>query len=88
MIAQNAVRLAGGPKPLIEQAIEHAKDSRPVEALHLTAIVLAAAPHNQQALEVRLQALESLKKGSKNSNERGWLDYFIRLTKDTLGESK
>jgi len=31
-----------------------------------------------------LKALESLREKSKNSNERGWLDYHIRVVKKKL----
>lgn len=36
------------------------------------------------ALKVRLQALVKLRAGSRNSNERGWLDYSIRTTKQRM----
>ena len=38
------VDLVGGPAPLIERAEAHAKAGRPLEALHLTDIVLAHSP--------------------------------------------
>jgi hypothetical protein len=49
--------------------------------LHLTEVALASDPQFGPALGTRLKALESLRAKSKNSNERGWLDYHIRVVK-------
>ena len=54
------------------------------EALRLTEAALTAEPNNAAALKVRLEALEKLREGSRNSNERGWLNYSIRTTKQLL----
>jgi hypothetical protein len=47
-------------------------------------VALASDPQFRPALETRLKALESLRAKSKNSNERGWLDYHIRMVKKRL----
>jgi hypothetical protein len=45
---------------------------------------LAADPDSRPALEARLKALQFLRDRSRNSNERGWLDYSIGVTKGKL----
>ncbi len=49
-----------------------------MRALVLTDIALAADPRHRAALEARLAILNSLKRQSRNSNERGWLEAGIR----------
>ena len=78
-------KLSGGAGAVAKLAAEHAEAGRYVEALHLTEVALAAEPQLRSALETRLKALEGLRAKSKNSNERGWLDYHIRLVKKKLG---
>ncbi len=77
-------KLSGGAGAVAKLAAEHAEAGRYVEALHLTEVALAAEPQLRPAMETRLKALEGLKAKSKNSNERGWLDYHIRLVKKKL----
>ncbi|HJY37487.1 MAG TPA: MBL fold metallo-hydrolase [Steroidobacteraceae bacterium] len=74
-------KLAGGAAPIAQLAAQYVDAGRYVEALHLTEVALASDPQFRPALEARLKALESLKAKSKNSNERGWLDYHIRVVK-------
>ncbi|MBN2431641.1 MAG: MBL fold metallo-hydrolase, partial [Acidobacteria bacterium] len=57
-----------------------------VLALRLTDVVLAADPQNRAAHELRLAALEGLKAGTANYIERIWLDYGIRLAKESLDQ--
>jgi alkyl sulfatase BDS1-like metallo-beta-lactamase superfamily hydrolase len=78
-------KLSGGAGAVAKLAAEHTAAGRYVEALHLTEVALATDPQLRPALETRLKALEGLKAKSKNSNERGWLDYHIRLVKKKLG---
>jgi alkyl sulfatase BDS1-like metallo-beta-lactamase superfamily hydrolase len=78
-------KLSGGAGAVAKLAAEHVAAGRYVEALHLTEVALASEPQLRAALETRLKALEGLKTKSKNSNERGWLDYHIRLVKKKLG---
>jgi len=78
------VKLAGGPGPVVARAIEVLNAGRAPEALRLIDAALAADPNNHAAWEARLKALEALVAQSKNSNERGWLDYSVRETKAKL----
>ena len=50
----------------------------------LTDAALAADASHRGAWEAKLKALEYLRDQSKNSNERGWLEYSIRETKAKL----
>ena len=77
-------KLAGGATPITQLAAQYVDAGRYVEALHLTDVALASDPQFRPALEARLKALESLKAKSKNSNERGWLDYHIRVVKKLI----
>ncbi len=81
------VRLAGGPEPLVRLALEKLGAGKPVEALHLTDVVLAYDQNNRAALGARLKALDYLHERCENYVENGWLEYGIRITKEKL-ESK
>ena len=81
------VKLAGGPDPVVQLALEKLKDGKPVEALHLTDVVLAADPKNTAALGARLKALNYLEDKCQNFVEEGWLQYGITKTKQGLGEN-
>lgn len=82
------VKLAGGPEGIVKLALAKTASGRHVEALHLTDIVLTAEPANRPALEARLRALRALRSASKNSNESGWLDYFVGVTESKLASSR
>jgi len=77
-------KLAGGTEPVVKLAAQYVESARYVEALHLTEVALASDPQSRPALQTRLKALQSLREKSKNSNERGWLDYHIRVVKKKL----
>jgi len=77
-------KLSGGAGAIAKLAAEHVEAGRYVEALHLTEVALATDPQFRPALDARLQALEGLRAKSKNGNERGWLDYHIRLVRKKL----
>jgi alkyl sulfatase BDS1-like metallo-beta-lactamase superfamily hydrolase len=79
------VRLAGGPEAIAALAAQRNTAGEPVEALHLTAMALAAAPGHSGALQARLRALEILRERCRNTNERGWLEFAIRQTRQALG---
>jgi alkyl sulfatase BDS1-like metallo-beta-lactamase superfamily hydrolase len=78
------VKLAGGPDRVVARALEVLQAGQAAEALRLTDAALAANAAHRGALEARLKALEYLRDQSKNSNERGWLEYSIRETKGKL----
>jgi alkyl sulfatase BDS1-like metallo-beta-lactamase superfamily hydrolase len=84
----DVVKLAGGPEAVARLAMERAEAGRAVEALHLSDIALAADGGNRKALETRLRALETLRERCRNTNERGWLDYSITVTKGKLGANQ
>ena len=79
-------RLAGGAGVLAESAQAELDGGRPVEALHLLDVALAAEPGNREALEVRLAALEELlrRSGGENHFEVYWLRHRIAATRDSL----
>ena len=63
-------RTGGGTAALIERARAHAKAGRPLEALHLTDIVLAHSPGDADALRVKRAALEQLLAASGRENSQ------------------
>ena len=71
------VRAAGGANAIASLASERFETGELVESLHLTEIALTADPNHRRTLEVRLRVLQSLLQSSDNSNEKGWLQYFI-----------
>lgn len=78
------VQLAGGPEPLVRLALEKVQAGKPVEALHLTDVVLASDQNNREALEARLKALSILQERSQNFVEDGYLEYAVRKAKEKL----
>ncbi len=78
------VRLAGGPDGLARAAADHVQAGRAVEALHLTDMALAAEPAHRPSLEARLKALDLLQSRCRNTNERGWLDHAVQVTRAKL----
>jgi hypothetical protein len=81
----DVVRLAGGPDAITKLALERIRAGKPVDALHLTDIALAADSANHGALEARLSALQTLLAATQNRMEMGWLNYGIRDAKRRLG---
>lgn len=71
--AAELVRIAGGAGPVAARA-QAVAQSDPALALRLTSAALAVEPKNAAALAARKQALQTLLKASKNSNESGWLN--------------
>ncbi len=73
------VDLVGGTAALSERADVHAKAGRPLQALHLTDIVLAHDPADPDALNVKSFALEQLlaASGRENHSEVQWLEQEI-----------
>lgn len=78
------VNMAGGPGPVVARALEVFQNGQAPEALRLIDAALAVDASNRGALEARLRILKSLSDQSKNSNERGWLEYSIREAKVKL----
>jgi alkyl sulfatase BDS1-like metallo-beta-lactamase superfamily hydrolase len=71
--------LAGGPEPLAARAAAHVAAGRPLEALHLTDIALAADPEHRPSLEAALRAHEVLLDRTQgwNFDEVRWLESEI-----------
>jgi alkyl sulfatase BDS1-like metallo-beta-lactamase superfamily hydrolase len=80
------VKLAGGADAVAKLALERIDAGEPVEALHLSDVALAADPAHRRSLEARLKALTMLRSRCRNTNERGWIDYGIRMTESRLGK--
>jgi alkyl sulfatase BDS1-like metallo-beta-lactamase superfamily hydrolase len=64
---------AAGADALVAAARAHVDAGRPVEALHLTDIVLAADPHDTSARTVAAAATRHLLESSSNFWETAWL---------------
>jgi alkyl sulfatase BDS1-like metallo-beta-lactamase superfamily hydrolase len=78
------VKLAGGPEPVVRLAQEKLDGGKPVEALHLTDVVLASDEKNRSALGVRIKTLQYLRNHCENYVEDGWLEYGIRKANEKL----
>jgi len=78
--------LAGGTAVLTEHARAHLEARRPLEALHLTDMVLDQTPDDPSAQRVKLGALEQLlaASGRENFSEVRWLEAEIRETAAAL----
>ena len=79
------VQLVGGTGPLIERADAHAKAGRPLQALHLTDVVLAYSPDDaRRAAQVKRSALNQLLTASsrENHSEVQWLEQEIKSRRD------
>lgn len=83
----DVVDLVGGTAPLTERAATHAKAGRPLQALHLTDVVLAHAPADPDALGIKRQALEQLlsSSGRENHSEVQWLEQEIKSASPAEG---
>lgn len=79
------VKLAGGPDAVVKLALEKIGAGKPVEALHLTDVVLASDASNAGALDARIKALKYLQDRCQNFVEEGWLEYGIRKAREKLG---
>lgn len=73
------IELAGGTAGLIERAKVHANEGRPLQALHLTDIVLGRSPDDANALGVKREALQQVlaAAGGENFSEVQWLQQEI-----------
>jgi hypothetical protein len=79
------VREKRGQVTLVRTALEKLDAGKPVEALHLTDVVLAYDQNNSGALNARLKALGVLRDRCENYVEAGWLEYGITKAKEKLG---
>ena len=81
------VELARGSDELTGRARTHVDQGRPLQALHLTDIVLAHAPADRAALLVKRAALDQLltASGRENFSEVQWLEAEIFEVDAALG---
>lgn len=79
-VAPALVELAGGAERLVVRAREFLGERRPLEALHLLDIALAAEPASPLGRAVKREALQLLleQSGGKNLWERMWIAAEIR----------
>jgi glyoxylase-like metal-dependent hydrolase (beta-lactamase superfamily II) len=86
-VHDDLVRLAGADA-LAAQAQKHIEARRPLEAIHLTDIVLTAKPGHRAALVARKAAHEALLEasGSRNLSETMWLRSEITDAEKRLSE--
>ena len=79
-VAPAVAELAGGVDRLAERANEFVRDARPLEALHVLEIALAADPGARRARDVKREALALLlaQTGGKNLWERMWIASELR----------
>lgn len=75
-----------GPGPILKRGEARLDAGEAVLALHLADVVLESDPSHAKALDLRIRALEHLLAASKNSNERGWLQYGLRQARERLGK--
>jgi alkyl sulfatase BDS1-like metallo-beta-lactamase superfamily hydrolase len=77
----DVVELVGGSGRLVERADAHLQAGRPLQALHITDIVLAHSP-DADALRVKQTALKQLltASGRENHSEVQWLEQEIKNT--------
>jgi len=76
------IELAGGTTALIERASTHVQAGQPLQALHLTDMVLAQSPDDPDARTVRRSALQQLldASGRENHSEVQWIEQEIKRT--------
>ena len=75
-IAGDVVHVAGADA-LVEAARAHTAGGRPVQALHLTDLVLATEPGHASAREVAIDAHEALLADTENFWKKAWLTKSI-----------
>ncbi len=85
-VSDDLVELAGADA-LAERAAAHVAEGRPLEALHLTDIVLGVDPAHRGALQAKLAASQALLEasGSTNLSETMWLRSEIAGAEAALG---
>jgi alkyl sulfatase BDS1-like metallo-beta-lactamase superfamily hydrolase len=79
-IAPTIAELAGGVERLAERANDFVTNKKPLEALHMLDIALAAEPSSKRGRDVKREALELLlaQSGGKNLWERMWIASELR----------
>ena len=85
-INADLLELAGGAAMLAERAAKLNTEEKPLEALHITDIILDIEPQNHAALAQKKRALETLlaESGGQNMSETMWLKGQIAGTQQGL----
>jgi glyoxylase-like metal-dependent hydrolase (beta-lactamase superfamily II) len=83
----DVVELAGGADALAGRGTRYLREDKPLQAVHLAEMALAAEPEHRAALELQLAAHERLlqRGGEENFWEAGWLRHIIEETRRALG---
>jgi len=86
-VAPAIAELAGGASRLAEAARRFLAERRPLEALHLADVALAAEPNCVLGRQVKRDALEILleQTGGRNLWERMWIASEMRILEETAG---
>jgi alkyl sulfatase BDS1-like metallo-beta-lactamase superfamily hydrolase len=81
------VELGGGPDALTARAASYVAEGKPVQALHLTDVVLHATPEHREARKTALAAHALLleRSGKTNLSETRWLESEIAAARAALG---
>ena len=84
-VAPALAELAGGAERLAERARQFVREGKPLEALHVLEIALAASPSSPLAREVKREALQLLLEQSAGTNlwERMWIAAELRALPST-----
>ena len=87
-VSGDLVELAGGPDALAKRASSYVAAGRPLEALHLTDLVLAVDPDHRATRETALAAHALLleRSGATNLSETRWLETEIAAARAALGD--
>lgn len=89
LYAELAERI-GGAQELVALASIKLNGKQPEQALHLLQIALAASPNHRQALQARLQVLQTMleraRDTSGNFSETGWLESQIAATQSRIDD--
>ena len=82
-VAGDIVELAGGIDALVRRATRYIDQDKPLQALHLLDVALAAEPTSNAARAAKCDALAKLleRTGGKNLWEKMWISAAIRDTK-------
>ena len=87
-VSTDIVELAGGVDKIAARAQRYLDEDKPLQAIHLIDIALAAEPENRAALQAKLDAHEQLleQSGGETFSEVMWLKSEIKATQLALHE--
>jgi glyoxylase-like metal-dependent hydrolase (beta-lactamase superfamily II) len=82
------IHLSGGSEAVMKCAKEYLAQGDYFRALGLSGIILNSEPNNKIALEIKLNALKSLRLKSRNYIENIWLDFGTKCTEEKLKQNE